>query len=528
MSVRRAQETHMIKRFLGGLAALLLLASTAQAASVLYYRDASIAADAMGAALNASAHAVTRADSQSDFRGLVQNGGWDLVVYFQQSYSAGTGADTAIAQWVAGGGRAIFADWDRTAAIASLFGASYTGTNNQTQLSFDLLGNATLSNPGWDVFSMGLSAHVDATATAWFANGQDAVVFGNGGRTVLNGFLNDTLPLEFGIALFSSQVEQVLAAPVQPPLEVPEPASAVLLSVGLAGLALLRRLRMAPRTLVLAALVAGSGPAMSGVVLHSLRVTHYHEQTSDAGPIATGAGFDAQVRTTGAGDASQVSFSGSALGTQQLFQNANEWRYYRSGYGSLYALEADFPLSHGYSMQVSGGTDYATPLTLEVQMPGILPAAPVLTGNTYSALQQWDPTAGDFLMTFNGFDDLGLQDPNYARIYLAFFDLTQPGNPAIYLAFDNATTSVLLDGDLFAAGHDYAGALEHFYEHTNGQHPNFGSTLSSRTDFRFTAAASDGTPGDPQNEVPEPASLGLVALGVYAMWTTRRTRGRRK
>lgn len=225
---------------LGGLAAGLVLASAAQASAVLYYRDGVIGPDAMGAALSASTHTVTQATSQSEFRGLVEGGGWDLVIYFQQSYSAGTGADTAIADWVAGGGRAIFADWERNAALGALFDASYTGINGQTQVTFTdpLLGTKSLANPGWDNFSMGLSALDAAEALAHFANGDDAVVLGNGGRTILNGFLVDTMPLAVGMAVFSSQVERVLATPLH---QVPEPASLALCAAGLAGLIAVRR-----------------------------------------------------------------------------------------------------------------------------------------------------------------------------------------------------------------------------------------------------------------------------------------------
>ena len=225
----------------------LMCVTTAQAAAVLYYRDSLIGVDNMGAALSASAHSVTQATSQSEFRALVENGGWDLVIYFQQVYSSSTGADTAMANWVTGGGRAIFADWERNTDMGALFGASYTDTNGQTEMTFTnpALGTVSLNNPGWDTFSMGLSAFDSSEVMAHFANGQAAVVSGNSGRTILNGFLNDTLPAEVGISVFSSQIEHVLAAQVH---SVPEPDSVALcaFSLGLLLVCSRRRERCAP------------------------------------------------------------------------------------------------------------------------------------------------------------------------------------------------------------------------------------------------------------------------------------------
>jgi hypothetical protein len=97
--------------------------------------------------------------------------------------------------FVAGGGKAIYADWSGNSALAAQFGAGFTGNNNNNAVTIldPAFGpNQTLTNPGWGTFSTGLTALPGSTVAATFGNGDGAIVLGNGGRSIVYGFLNDT------------------------------------------------------------------------------------------------------------------------------------------------------------------------------------------------------------------------------------------------------------------------------------------------------------------------------------------------
>lgn len=237
-----------IAKLLVSLVAGIVMATASQAASVLYFADDVQGTDAMAAALSGSSHTVVTATSYGDFSTQVGVGGWDLVVYFQQN-NTDVGAVNAISGWVTGGGKAIFTDWTRNAAVGSLFDATYTGSNNQTSVNITsalfaagVTNPVSLSNPGWGIFSIGMAASAGGTSAATFGNGNDAIVIGNGGTTIINGFLSDTMQLAAGTQLYANQLAFLLDGPTS---EVPEPGSLALLGLGLVGLAAMRKRKQA-------------------------------------------------------------------------------------------------------------------------------------------------------------------------------------------------------------------------------------------------------------------------------------------
>jgi len=234
----------------GACAALVLLGSgPAQSAAVLYWADAVLGTDAMSAALAASGHSVTTASSESQFVTQVGAGGWDLVVFMNQN-TTNASAQTAITSWVTAGGAAIFADWTRTATTAAAFDAVYTGGVNQTSMTVTSPALAagmttnpiTLANPGWGVFTMSMDdVPLGGLSAAIFADSRDAIVVGNGGRTIVNGFLNDTFgstgaTFQSGVTLYSNELSLVLGA-----AQVPEPGTLILTTVALFGFGAARR-----------------------------------------------------------------------------------------------------------------------------------------------------------------------------------------------------------------------------------------------------------------------------------------------
>lgn len=222
--------------------AAALSAGSAQAASILYWADFAIGPDAMAAALAASSHTVTTATGEGDFVTKVGAGGWDLVIFMNQN-SGNPSAHAAISGWVDGGGKGILADWTSNATTGAAFDTSYNGTFNETSftisnpaLAVGMVDPTVLVNPGWGIFSVGMVADVDGDDAADFAGG-DAIVIGNGGRTIANGFLNDTFTsFAQGVQLYTNEINLLLDAVV-----VPEPSSYGLMAVALIAAGVARR-----------------------------------------------------------------------------------------------------------------------------------------------------------------------------------------------------------------------------------------------------------------------------------------------
>ncbi len=224
-----------MKKLLFAAVTASLLAGTANAATVLYRNDFNIGTDQMDAALTALGFTVTATNGSlasftlSDF---------DIVVYAAQDSSAGASDIAALDSYILSNGRVLFQTW--TSGNPSL-GADQTGTENESSLTvgalFDtgLTNPLTLTNPGWGVYSLGLSATSGAVAGT-FGNGQAGIIVGNSGRTIWNGFLTDTLSTS---VLYQNQLVYLAGGIAA----IPEPASWAMLiaGFGLTGAALRRR-----------------------------------------------------------------------------------------------------------------------------------------------------------------------------------------------------------------------------------------------------------------------------------------------
>lgn len=236
-----------MKRLVALLFAVMIVgvASRADAAAILYFNDSVIGPDRMAEALAAvsGTHTVTTAGSVVDFATQLTGGGFDLAIFFQQNFPGFDSAYAALGTHIAGGGAAIGTDWTQNNAHAAVFGAAFsTGSNHSSfnvtdaALGFGLANPVNLTNPGWGTFSMDLSG--GTSAAAWIGDPDAAIVIGNGGRTIFNGFLSDTfVDGAEGRQLFINEINLALGAASVP---VPEPATLFLLGAGMAG-ALYRR-----------------------------------------------------------------------------------------------------------------------------------------------------------------------------------------------------------------------------------------------------------------------------------------------
>ncbi len=229
------------------LGATLALAGNASATSILYYVDHAVGTDHMGSALAAlpGSFSVTTATSGGDFSTQLGTGTFDVAILAIQN--SGSSAFGALDSFVSGGGAAILQTW-LTATDLSAFDASFTGSANQNQvtvsdpaLAAGLTSNPfSLTNPGWGIYSTDLGTAGGGSSAAVFEGGESAIVVGNGGRTIVNGFLTDTIT-DAAVAekLYTNQIYHVSGGTTS----VPDGgATFALLGIALGGLSLARRM----------------------------------------------------------------------------------------------------------------------------------------------------------------------------------------------------------------------------------------------------------------------------------------------
>ncbi len=217
----------------------LIFSIPAHAGSILVYDDNSYNQRALGA-VQSLLLPYTRALS-SDFNTLL-SGSWDLVVVDCPSNTPAGGWATFI-DYLGNGGKGIMSFWmlQDEADLQSAFDVSVVSSFDTPQNVnatghpiFNGLGNLTSWTDQWADDGDELSALSGADVLATFSNGNAAIVLGNGGRTIYNGFIFDELNDPDGTHLIANEITFL----TQP---VPIPGAVYLLGSGLVGLAGLRK-----------------------------------------------------------------------------------------------------------------------------------------------------------------------------------------------------------------------------------------------------------------------------------------------
>jgi hypothetical protein len=191
----------------------------------LYYADYTIQNDFAVAGLLNLGYNVTVASSWSDFDTKLASGAYGLAVAYNQG-DFGLPSGSILQSYINGGGCVIFCDWSRNSGLASIFEASYSGVDNQSPMNVLNAGIASgitnpvvLTNPGWAyIFSVGLSATGGGQVLATFPNGNAAMVQGNGGKTIILGYLSDTPPAGDRQKLFENVVGATLCGGQEVPI----------------------------------------------------------------------------------------------------------------------------------------------------------------------------------------------------------------------------------------------------------------------------------------------------------------------
>ncbi|MEH6757968.1 MAG: PEPxxWA-CTERM sorting domain-containing protein [Parasphingorhabdus sp.] len=217
------------------LASIIAVAMPANAQNILYRNDFNLGTDYFDQAITSSAFTATR--TAGDLSSFTLSD-FDAVFYANQNSGAPAGDIAALASYISGGGRVIFNNW---LADSPPLDSTFTGNNNQTVLTLTQFTSGVASplsvvNPGWGTFSAGLMATAGGTVAATFENGDAAIVIGNGGRSIHNGFLTDTVDSS---QLYANQFSFLFGSAGA----VPEPATWALMLFGFAfaGASLRRR-----------------------------------------------------------------------------------------------------------------------------------------------------------------------------------------------------------------------------------------------------------------------------------------------
>jgi hypothetical protein len=192
---------------------------------ILFYRDLALGDDVFDDALAnlGLGGDVTFTDNPSVFADLLDDQGWGCVIALNQNGGGSSIFGTALAAYVAAGGRAIFTDWTLNfsglTALYDAFEVAGTGDANENQQPITTDGNAIwagvpavvgLTNPGWRIWSFGLAPVGGGVGTGTFPNGDAAVMIGNGGSTAFNGFLSDTFTVTAeGIQIAENQINEI-------------------------------------------------------------------------------------------------------------------------------------------------------------------------------------------------------------------------------------------------------------------------------------------------------------------------------
>jgi len=234
--------------------AFLLGAGLSDACAGVLYLDGLSPNDySRQAALNLG-HSVTTVTTNSAFVSALASSSWDLVLVEAPFFTTNVPAESALANYINGGGRSILSQYfgsgimpafDVTTAYASFESPMTVNVWDTSHPIFNSANSISGLNVAGDFAGTYNGQYLKplsgGVSLAGFTTGvtidRAAIVLGNDGRTIYHGFAPDDMVGAQAIDLLENEIGFLLPDAA----EVPEPASLALFSLGALGLVFGRR-----------------------------------------------------------------------------------------------------------------------------------------------------------------------------------------------------------------------------------------------------------------------------------------------
>lgn len=138
-------------------------------------------------------------DTFANLAAEIDSGNYDIVFIASRNSITNAAAISSLTTWISGGGLAILSSWENEPTLYAPFEATRIGTN-LSSATFDdpimgfQLGLVPVANNGsWGVYALQLEATGSGYSVCSWENDTSCAVVGNGGNTVLLGFLSDAI-----------------------------------------------------------------------------------------------------------------------------------------------------------------------------------------------------------------------------------------------------------------------------------------------------------------------------------------------